>query len=92
MNYYDLNSHLVLDNIETFLRGRSLSSIELKYLDEDIQLQTKMWIPLRKLYRQHLFHLLLPQKIKNIINKNLISVLNISPSFYCSKANPHSSN
>lgn len=88
MNYYDLNSHLVLDNIETFLRGRSLSSIELKYLDEDIQLQTKMWIPLRKLYRQHLFHLLLPQKIKNIINKNLISVLNISPSFYCSKANP----
>lgn len=79
--------NVFFEDLASVLRSSSLSEIEQQCQFEDQQMDTKMWRPLRKLYRQHLFNSLLPLEIRNTVKLNSISVLNISTSFFCRKSN-----
>lgn len=81
-------SRQMLSQLRAMFRGSHLTSEEQRREQKDEALGSKLWKPLRRLYRQHLYYQTLPDGLRQEVEEETISVMNVSTNFFCKKAQP----
>ncbi len=81
-------SRQMLSQLRAMFRGGHPDAEERRREQKDEAFGSKLWKPLRRMYRQHLYYQTLPNDLRERVEGETVSVMNVSTNFFCKKAQP----